>query len=627
LLPILLIYTKVKVTIKTGLSTKWDMNINSRQDMLMMLANSFTFEIVHKVIAIWGFIILMLTQTSSMAQINHVCLISSAGTKCTQVSDSTAAIAFLKATIKEQRANHFLAASIDSISSKTDTLFAFNYVGKVYDKIVLKNHNFGKGFLEDSINVQLNSVEFNILQNQIITNYENMGYPFANIVLSEVELHGTDISCRATLFTYTKIVFDSIAIVGNSTISKKYLEKYLDIMEGSPYIEENVRDLDKRLRNLPLLKLKSASRVVFYQGLARVILDIDDVVTDRIDGVVGFAPNSANSEENKLLLTGEVNIELNNLFKSAKQLEIHWRNYLQRSQLLDLSFTYPYLFNTKLGINGELNINKFDTLFVNLKSKVSFRYQKKGNNYIQFYYQNINSNLITADTSQIRSTKVVPSNNPYNIDNYGFAIHQKDIDYLPNPRKGYSITIDAAIGQKTILRNTEIDLVKYTNTETGQPISIYDTIDKKSYRSNFSIEAAYYIPIKKSSTIKQNLKVMGLVTEQVFFNELYNFGGFSTLRGFDENELFASKALIYNLEYRYLLDQNSNVGLFVNTALVENLLEDDKLIYDTPIGFGVLANIKVGNGILNIAYALGKQLDNPIKLNSAKFHFGIVNYF
>jgi hypothetical protein len=118
-----------------------------------------------------------------------------------------------------------------------------------------------------------------------------------------------------------------------------------------------------------------------------------------------------------------------------------------------------------------------------------------------------------------------------------------------------------------------------------------------------------------------------LFSENLFFNELYNFGGYATLRGFDENELFASKALTYLIEYRYLIGENSNVGLFANTALIENTLESDRLVNDIPYGFGASANIQVGKGILNLAYALGSQQGNPLQLSAAKFHFGIINYF
>jgi hypothetical protein len=188
-----------------------------------------------------------------------------------------------------------------------------------------------------------------------------------------------------------------------------------------------------------LVRVTGSSRVVFVRDKAQVILQIEDVITDRIDGVIGLAPNSENGAENQLLITGEVNIELNNLFQSGKQLELHWRNYLQNSQKLDASFTYPYLFNTKVGISSEFNLNKFDTLFVNLKGKFSLRYQQQGNNYLEVYYQNISSNLLNADTSRIRTTKSIPTNNPYRIDNYGLAVFQQDLDYMPNPRKGYKL--------------------------------------------------------------------------------------------------------------------------------------------------------------------------------------------
>jgi translocation and assembly module TamA len=201
------------------------------------------------------------------------------------------------------------------------------------------------------------------------------------------------------------------------------------------------------------------------------------------------------------------------------------------------------------------------------------------------------------------------------------------LDYLQNPRRGLTLLADIAVGQKTIERNTQVNRVKFTDASTGQLISIYDTMNLKSMRLDISVSTSFFIPIKKRGTIHQKLSFNGLFANQIFFNELYNLGGFSTLRGFDENEIFASKVLSYTLEYRYLIGENSNVGLFVNTAAIENTLQSSDLVYDTPYGFGLLANIQVGKGILNLAYALGTQQGNTIQLNAAKFHFGVVNYF
>ncbi|MFT5348789.1 MAG: translocation and assembly module TamA, partial [Bacteroidia bacterium] len=498
--------------------------------------------------------------------------------------------------------------------------------GKTYNFITIQNHNLTPGYLASGSST-LSLFSFIKLQKTILSSYEESGYPFAKIVLTNTQIEGDTLVSSLQFDPYLKFVYDTIVHLGNCQISSKYLSKYLDIQEGRPYSETNAKELDKKLRNLPLVRLKSASQVYFYRGKVRVVLKVDDVITDRVDGIIGMAPNSANSEDNSLLLTGELNLELNNLFKSGKQLEVHWRNYLKNSQKLDLAVTYPYLFNTKLGINGEFNLNKFDTIFVNIKSKISFRYQQKGNNYFQFYYQNINSNLLSADTSSVRAQKTIPNNNPYKIDNYGVALYQRDYDYLPNPRKGYSVLVDFAVGQKTVIRNSEINQVKFLNDQTNKFISIYDTLKLRSTRLNFSLSTAFFIPIGKRSTIHQKIDLNALFAQQIFFNELNNFGGYSTLRGFDENELFASKALSYTLEYRYFIGENSNVGLFANAAAIENTIQSDKFIYDIPYGFGAIANIQVGKGILNLAYALGSQQGNPLQLSKAKFHFGVVNYF
>gem|GEM_PF-449910 len=580
-------------------------------------------KLVHKVIPIS---ILILMAFWAKGQSYTLALAIDGNTTFSKITDSLSAEAILLTEVTQYRKKGYLGATVDSYTVREDTFYATLEKGKTYNFITIQNHNLTAGYLASGSNT-LSLFSFLTLQKMILSSYEESGYPFAKIVLTKTQIQGDTLVSNLQFDPYIKFVYDTIVHLGNCQISSKYLSKYLDIQEDRPYSETNAKQLDKKLRNLPLVQLKSASRIYFYRGKVRVVLTVDDVITDRVDGIIGMAPNSANSEDNSLLITGELNLELNNLFKSGKQLELHWRNYLQNSQKLDLGVTYPYLFNTKLGINGEFNLNKFDTIFVNIKSKISFRYQQKGNNYFQFYYQNMNSNLLSVDTSAVRAQNRIPNNNPYKIANYGVALFQRDYDYLPNPRKGYFVLADFSVGQKTVIRNSEINQVKFLHDQTNKFISIYDTLTLRSTRLNFSLSTAFFIPIGKRSTIHQKLDLNALFAEQIFFNELTNFGGYSTLRGFDENELFASKALSYTIEYRYFIGQNSHVGLFANAAALENTIQSEKLIYDIPFGFGAIANIEVGKGILNLAYALGSQQGNPLQLSKAKFHFGVVNYF
>lgn len=560
------------------------------------------------------------------AQRSSLCISDGLSLECESYTDSIGSVRIVNDRVQQLRAEGYLEAGLDSLVGHHDSLIAHIHRGERYSKMSIGKHNLPQVFLDSSAE-EVGIRELTNAISKLLDQQEKIGRPFASVVILKTEVK--DGLLHGDLFydPGIEVRYDSIQVIGDCDLSKNYLAKYLNIQEGALYNELEVKRIDKLLRNLPLVKVNRSSRVYFYQGLARVVLQLDKNSTDRFDGVVGLAPNSANSSDNQLLITGEVNLELNNLFKSAKQMELHWKNYLERSQSLDMGITWPYLFNTRIGINSSFNLNKFDTLFLNLSGRLGFRYQQLGNNYIQFYYEYNGSNLITVDTNQVRSSKRIPTNNPYRIDNYGLELAQINYDYRPNPRSGYAIHTDASIGLKQIVQNTLVDAVKFDHPDFNDPISIYDTLDLRNTRAKFEFAGNFFIPVFKRATLYNRVLFGGVFASNINFNEFYTIGGFSDLQGFDENEIFGSKYLIHRLEYRYLFSKNGNIGLFFNTGFYENRIEEDVLIYDIPYGFGASANIEVGGGVLSIAYALGSQLNNPIVFNSAKIHFGLINYF
>jgi hypothetical protein len=109
---------------------------------------------------------------------------------------------------------------------------------------------------------------------------------------------------------------------------------------------------------------------------------------------------------------------------------------------------------------------------------------------------------------------------------------------------------------------------------------------------------------------------------------LIRLGGFSNLRGFDEESIYATSYGLINLEYRYLLGLNSFLQFFWNGAYIKNdATEIVSLKEDTPFGFGAGFSFETKGGIFNIAYALGRQQNNPIDFRTAKVHFGSTGYF
>ena len=112
----------------------------------------------------------------------------------------------------------------------------------------------------------------------------------------------------------------------------------------------------------------------------------------------------------------------------------------------------------------------------------------------------------------------------------------------------------------------------------------------------------------------------------MFQNELFRIGGLKTLKGFDEQSIFAETFLIGNLDLKYMVAENSSFLVFYNSAFVKNSLATT-FQNDFPKGFGAGMNIESNAGVFSLYYAVGSQKNNPILLNSARIHFGFVNYF
>lgn len=116
-----------------------------------------------------------------------------------------------------------------------------------------------------------------------------------------------------------------------------------------------------------------------------------------------------------------------------------------------------------------------------------------------------------------------------------------------------------------------------------------------------------------------------MLNENLFQNEMFRIGGIHSLRGFDELSISASTFGIATAEYRFLLDQNSNIYVFYDRAYYEQA-EAETFFADRPYGFGAGIAFETRAGIFSVNYALGSQQNNPILFRSAKIHFGFVNF-
>ena len=117
-----------------------------------------------------------------------------------------------------------------------------------------------------------------------------------------------------------------------------------------------------------------------------------------------------------------------------------------------------------------------------------------------------------------------------------------------------------------------------------------------------------------------------IMSDSLYENEVYRIGGLRTIRGINEESIFATAWAVGTFEYRWLLEENSALFVFVDQAWYEykGILG---YVRDLPINVGAGANFETKAGIFTFNYALGKQFDNPVLVRNGKISFGFRSLF
>jgi outer membrane protein assembly factor BamA len=513
--------------------------------------------------------------------------------------------------------NGYLAASFDSFAVDTTKLTAFLNQGEVYKWLHLSKGNIDEGLISEAgfrekiyRNKPVNMNDLRKIQDRVLTFAENNGYPFSEIRLDSVRIASNGINAALVLHKGAFITVDSIIVKGNARLSETYLHNYLGIKKKMPYNEAIMSQISTRLQELPMVSETRKFNISFHEDKATVYLYLEDKKASQLDGVIGVLPD--NSEAGKITVTGDVHLRLHSSFGYGELFDLNWKQPQPKTQDLKIKFNYPFLFSTPFGLDLNLSIYKKDTTYLELQRNFGVQYLLTGGNYYKAFYNNLSSSLI--DVKQFEFATTLPPFADISTNSYGLGLRLQHLDYRLNPRNGYLIEGTASVGVKNIKQNQGLKNVDY------------DSIQLKSTQYKGEITADYFLPAFNRSVIDIGSIAGYLQSPDIFENEMYRLGGLKTLRGFDEESILASRFVIGKLEYRYIIETNSYLFLFVNSMYYERR-QLGAFVHDVPFGFGTGITFETKLGIFSLNYALGREFTNPIVFRAAKIHFGLINYF
>ena len=171
-----------------------------------------------------------------------------------------------------------------------------------------------------------------------------------------------------------------------------------------------------------------------------------------------------------------------------------------------------------------------------------------------------------------------------------------------NPSRGFKLIFSTSVGDKT----TTTDANNFNE----------DNASSTQYRINASLGS--YYTVNSGSIIYAGFNTGLLQNSQgLFLNDLFRTGGLQSIRGFNENEFFASKYLVTNFEYRFLLEEASYFFMFFDQSYLGYDIANVSF-RDHPSGIGAGFKLKTNGGIFNLVYGIGRRNGQRFSFNLSK---------
>lgn len=435
--------------------------------------------------------------------------------------------------------------------------------------------------------------------NQALDEATNTGYPFALLVWQPPTVdQGLDFSIDKGPYTEN----DSLVLLSPVKTKPKFISRTLGIEKGTPYSERDFQSIANRLQRIPFLTLNRPADVSFQGKTAWTYLDLTEGTTGSFQGILGMLPGQSGTGE--VLFTGNLDLELQNLFRSGKELDFHWAKFAEQSQRLDIRYRHPLVAGTVWTVEADLHLFRQDTSFVNQQLGLSAGFFLGGHTELSFGFQRLNANIIATQTDRIVANNWLD----FQQDWYSLRVRRGRGPVL---KAGNSFRIEGqgAVGSRRIRINPAL------------PPQVYDTATTNLINYRLMADAEVQRGISGASYLYSRLSIGHLAGSDVSANQAFRLGGLQSLRGFNEQFFFANTYLVARTEWRLFFEEQSYFFAFYD----QGFLRLDQ--WDQPWGGGLGFSLFTKSGLFSFAMAVGRAENVPLDLASMKIHFGYLSRF
>ena len=444
-----------------------------------------------------------------------------------------------------------------------------------------------KSIITDSNN---DTIDFNDLSEKIdssIKYLSNIGYPFAKIKLDSILLINPQTVESKLIIDYgSERKIDEIKIKGYEDFPLKYIKHLLGIELNTILNLDNVKNRVKILNQTNFARNLKDPEILFTRDSTILYLYIQKIKKNTFDGFLGF---DTDDQSGKVKIQGYAKINLINTFNNGEDIKIDFISEDNQDRFLNSEIKLPYIFKSPIGLNSGISLVKKDSLYNSRKAFLNLDFSLKDINLGLGYESNNSTSNIDFENIESFKSELLNLFLKYEL------LDMADV-FIP---VSFKLFTSYGYGKKRQL-----------NLNTGLKKLKIDLEKKFSVSNRFNIN---------TRLLNERINSKNLVT-----NELLRFGGNNSIRGFDQNSIFADNYYLLNTSLNYYVNDTIYIYALFDFANYENnLLAIKDNLYAGGFGFSSLTK----NGYISVNYSKGTNWGKSFNLKNAKLSVNFVTFF
>tara|TARA_A100001011_G_scaffold35049_1_gene33393 strand:- start:1141 stop:2787 length:1647 start_codon:yes stop_codon:yes gene_type:complete len=429
--------------------------------------------------------------------------------------------------------------------------------------------------------------ETDIIAREISKKLSKKGFPFAKVSFKNHELSQSSIIRSNLNIDYgSRRYLDKIIVKGYEDFPANFTNNIFKINKNRFF------DIDKATKQSKLIDDTNFARnirepeILFTNDSTSLYLYLEKIRRNSFDGFISF-----DSDENsgKINIQGYAKISIINTFNSGEKINFDFKSQKNQDRSLNSNFIFPYFLGSPFNLKYSLNLIQKDSSFTSNENSIDIELNLK-NVKVGLGFQKNKSNSI-AQTQFVEDF----NSKLFNISSEYFIADSND--KLISEK--FKLLVKIGSGKKIQLNN-ETRLTRY-KLELGK---------KFDFSERFKLQ---------SLITKEKINSENLVN-----NELIRFGGSESIRGFDNNSIFADGYTLLATNLNFYLNETLYVySIFDIANYTNSILDLDQDIYSGGIGFSTVTE----NGVISINYSKGNNWGNSFNLKNAKINVIFTTFF